>query len=129
MARPKANQLTLVLGIFSVTFQATASTRLQLLAPPGMRGRIMSIYQLQVAGSTPVGSFFFGFLADHLGVPEATFIVGLLCGLGVVAGFVFIRRRAGTLLPDEQSALEERRAENRRAAALPAKPELEASGK
>ena len=109
--------LTVVLGVFSVAFQATSSTRFQLLAPPAMRGRIMSIYQLLVAGSTPVGSFFFGWMADHLGVSEATFVMGSLCALGIVGGLLFIRARSAVLLPDEQSALEGRRADNRRIAA------------
>ena len=120
--------LTMMLGAFSITFQATASTRLQLLAPPNMRGRIMSIYQLLFAGSTPIGSVIFGWLADHLGVPQATFIVGTCCAVGVMAGLLFVRRAAGRLLPDEQEALDEHRAENRRAAGLATEAALTAEG-
>ena len=67
------------LGVFSIIFQTTANTRLQLLAPPHMRGRIMSIYQLLFAGTTPIGGTMLGVLADDLGVGEGIRIVAVLC--------------------------------------------------
>ncbi len=79
------------LGVFSIVFQTTANTRLQLLAPPEMRGRIMSIYQLLFAGTTPVGGATFGWLADRGGVGWATGVVAILCGLGVVGGLGYLR--------------------------------------
>jgi MFS family permease len=79
------------LGVFSILFQTTASTRLQLLAPSAMRGRIMSIYQLLFAGTTPVGGAIFGWLADTGGVGWATCVMAILCGCGVVAGLTYMR--------------------------------------
>jgi len=79
------------LGMFSIVFQTTANTRLQLLAPPQMRGRIMSIYQLLFAGTTPIGGTIFGVLADDLGVGEGIHIVAVLCLGGLAAGLLYLR--------------------------------------
>jgi MFS family permease len=78
-------------GVFSIIFSTTANTRLQLLAPPAMRGRIMSIYQLLFAGTTPIGGSGYGFLADTGGVGWATGVVALICGGGVLAGLAYLR--------------------------------------
>lgn len=79
------------LGMASMVFQTSASTRLQLLAPPNMRGRIMGIRQLLVAGTTPIGGFLYGFLADVLGVTTATATMAIVCGFGILAGLAYLR--------------------------------------
>jgi MFS family permease len=56
-----------------------------------MRGRIMSIYQLLFAGTTPVGGAVYGFLADRGGVGWATGVVSLFCAVGVLAGLAYLR--------------------------------------
>jgi hypothetical protein len=42
-------------GAASIIFSATASSRRQLVAPLVLRGRMMSVYQLLFAGTTPKG--------------------------------------------------------------------------
>lgn len=79
------------LGVFSIIFQTTANTRLQLLAPPQMRGRIMSIYQLLFAGTTPIGGTFIGVLADKRGVGQAILVAAALCVVGLLAGVAYLR--------------------------------------
>lgn len=79
------------LGVFSIVFQTTANTRLQLLAPPQMRGRIMSIYQLLFAGTTPIGGTFVGLLADKRGVGQAIFAAAALSVVGLLAGILYLR--------------------------------------
>jgi MFS family permease len=79
------------LGVFSIIFQTTANTRLQLLAPPQMRGRIMSIYQLLFAGTTPIGGTLIGYLADTQGVGAAIEISAILCVGGLAAGVLYLR--------------------------------------
>jgi MFS family permease len=79
------------LGVFSIIFQTTANTRLQLLAPPQMRGRIMSIYQLLFAGTTPVGGTLMGVIADTQGVGPAIELAGILCIAGLLAGALYLR--------------------------------------
>ena len=95
----------LILGIASNMFQTTASTRMQLVSPPRMRGRMMSIYSLLFIGSTPIGASVVGLLAEHLGVPKTIVIMSAICGLGVLAALVLIRQTRDRLLPDEPGAL------------------------
>ena len=90
-----------VLGLFSITFTATANTRLQLVAPPQMRGRVMSLYTLLFAGTTPVGSLVIGWLAEHEGVQAAVIEMAGLCFLGVLFGALYLRMNAARLAPDE----------------------------
>ena len=88
--------LLLLLGLSGAALMTTANTTLQMGAPDEMRGRIISIFILLQAGSTPVGGFLTGYLSSHAGVPAALAIQASLCVLGVgIAGFQFavLRRR------------------------------------
>jgi MFS family permease len=93
--------LLVALGVFSITFTATANTRLQLVAPGHLRGRVMSIYQLLFAGTTPFGSLLIGGLAQRSGVQVAVAEVALVCLGGVAAALVYLRRHAARLLPED----------------------------
>lgn len=92
--------LLVALGLYSITFSATANTRLQLAAPANMRGRVMSLYQLLFAGTTPFGSLIIGSLAERFGVQRALATVAIVCGLGVVAALLYQRSHADRLLPE-----------------------------
>ena len=81
--------LLFALGLANTAFAATANTSLQLAAPDRLRGRVMSVWMLLVAGSTPIGGFATGFLADHIGVQEAVGINAALCTLGVTAALIY----------------------------------------
>ncbi|HET8630408.1 MAG TPA: MFS transporter [Thermomicrobiales bacterium] len=94
--------LLVALGLFSITFTATANTRLQLVAPSHLRGRVMSIYQLLFAGTTPFGSLIIGGLAQRSGVQVAVAEVALVCLGGVAAALVYLRRAAPRLLPETE---------------------------
>ena len=85
----------------------SANTRMQLVAPSHLRGRVMSIYQLLFAGTTPFGSLIIGVLAERQGVQRAVGIVAAACGLGVIAGFLYAKRNAGRLLPDGPGGAEQ----------------------
>lgn len=78
------------LGLFSIVFTATANSRLQMVTPPELRGRIMSLYTLLFLGSTPIGSLVIGSLADHQGVRLAIAEVAIVCGLGIIAALVYL---------------------------------------
>ncbi len=82
----------IALGTFSITFTATANSRLQIITPPQLRGRVMSLYTLLFLGSTPIGSLVLGFLAEHQGVRVAVGEVAVVCGLGIIVGLLYIRR-------------------------------------
>ena len=88
----------LLLGVANTAFAATANTSLQLATPDHLRGRVMALYMLLFAGSTPIGGFLTGFMADRLGVQTAIGIEAGLCLLGVAAGLLYFfshRRQIG----------------------------------
>lgn len=89
-----------VLGLFSIVFTATANTRLQLMAPPEMRGRVMSLYTLLFAGTTPVGSLVIGWLAEHQSVQATVLEMAGLCALGVAIATTYLRLNATRLTPE-----------------------------
>ncbi len=90
--------LLFISGFLGVLFMTTANTRLQLGVPDHLRGRVMGIYVLLFIGTTPIGSYLIGFLAEHLSSDFATSVRGTvlclaaLCGAGVLAGLVYHRR-------------------------------------
>lgn len=84
--------LLIVLGVSSIVFSSSANTRLQLTAPGRLRGRVMSLYFLLFAGTTPIGSMLIGVLAARVGVQPTVVLMGLLCLVGVGAAALFARR-------------------------------------
>ncbi len=74
-------------GFAGVVASITANTRLQILTPDRMRGRVMGIYILLMGGTTPIGSFLLGELADRFGTGTALVIFGVVTvgGIGIVA--------------------------------------------
>jgi MFS family permease len=73
-------------GLFWLLTLATMNATAQLMSPPWIRGRAMSIYTLAFAGVLPIGAIVAGVAADHIGTPGAllVFSVGAVL-LGVVA--------------------------------------------
>jgi MFS family permease len=91
--------LLLGVGMASTAFHATANTSLQLTTPDHLRGRVMGIYMLLFAGSTPIGGYLTGLMAEHLGVPAAVAIDAALAMAGVAAGLLYyVSHRAA--IPD-----------------------------
>ena len=83
------------MGLAGITFTTSANARLQLLSPPEMRGRIMSLYTLLFAGTTPIGSMTLGLVADTVGVQGAVLSFAALCALGVALALLYrLGRRA-----------------------------------
>jgi MFS family permease len=74
------------LGVCVVTYQTQNQTLLQILAPPHLRGRVMSIYLLN-RGLVPLGTLLAGVLAEHLGGPLALQLMSLAT-IGVVVAVV-----------------------------------------
>ena len=89
---PLTLALLVLLGAASIVFSASANTRLQLTAPPELRGRVMSLYFLLFAGTTPIGGFLVGVLATRMGVGATTVLFGAICLLGVAGASLFARR-------------------------------------
>ncbi len=84
--------LLVVLGFCGITFATAANTLLQLNVRDDMRGRVMGLYMLLFAGSTPLGALIIGVLSARVGVENTLSICAGLCTLGAIAGTWFQRR-------------------------------------
>ena len=96
---PLSLALIALVGFFGILFTTSANTLLQLSVPDAMRGRVMSLNVLLFVGSTPIGGFLTGFLADRLSVPIALLICALLCLGGIVVASVYQRTVSAKLIP------------------------------
>jgi MFS family permease len=81
--------LLLLLGVANTTFASTANTSLQLATPDHLRGRVMALYMLLFAGSTPIGGFLTGFVAQTMGVSSAIALNAAACFAGVAIGLAY----------------------------------------
>lgn len=88
MALSHSEPLTLVfiavVGTAFITFMLTANATLQLSSEPAKRGRVMALYGLVFAGTTPIGSPTVGWIADHFGA-RTSIAVGGAAALGASA--------------------------------------------
>jgi MFS family permease len=87
--------LLVALGFAGIVFATTANSLLQINVPDELRGRVMSLYMLLFAGSTPIGGLLIGTISGLLGVSVALLICAGLCLLGV--GGAVLYRRATTV--------------------------------
>jgi len=90
---PLSLAVLVLLGLSGITFTATGSARLQLLSPDHLRARVLSVWFLLFAGSTPIGSALLGAVASATGIATAVALFGLACGLGAALGLAYGRRR------------------------------------
>jgi MFS family permease len=66
-------------GFGLISSMALTNSTLQMLAPPHLRGRVMSIYVFVMMGMMPLGNFLAGTVAHFLGAPHAVLIAGAIC--------------------------------------------------
>jgi hypothetical protein len=57
--------------------------------PDELRGRVVSLYMLLFAGSTPIGGYLLGLLSEEIGTQNAIGLFALLCGVGVAMGGLY----------------------------------------
>jgi MFS family permease len=79
----------LLLGLANTAFASTANTSLQLSTPDHLRGRVMGLYMLLFAGSTPIGGYLTGIMSEAWGVQTAIGIEAALCLAGVAIGLAY----------------------------------------
>jgi MFS family permease len=84
--------LLAIFGFSSSVFNATNNSRLQLITPQQLRGRVMSINTLLFAGTTPIGSLIVGVLAERYGVQPMLAMMGGACLLGVLGALLYQHR-------------------------------------
>jgi len=77
--------LLFLIGFYSIVFMASCNTTLQLSAPDGLRGRVMSLYTLMFGGAFPFGALMIGAIAEAFGVPTALLVAGSAGLVGVAA--------------------------------------------
>ena len=70
----------LLVSFFFMIFMASVNTTMQMNSANEFRGRVMSVYSLVVAGSTPLGNLYAGAFTEKLG-PSVGFIA---CGIAVL---------------------------------------------
>jgi len=78
---PLSAVLLALAGFGGITVMATANTIIQLSVSDEMRGRIMGVWALVFAGTTPISSFLAGALAQHFGAPFAVALGAGIMGL------------------------------------------------
>ncbi len=88
--------LLYVVGGAMLVQLASSNTQLQLLAPPEMRGRAISLYMLAFMGMAPVGSLLAGVLARAVGVSWTVAAGGASC----LAAAAWGATRAVPVVPD-----------------------------
>lgn len=75
-------------GVFAITFNASARTLLQIESVANMRGRVMSLWFMGWQGSTVVGAPLVGLVGNELGGRYALVVGG---GAAAAVGAVFLR--------------------------------------
>jgi len=81
--------LLIALGFAGITFATSANSLLQLSVPDALRGRVMGLYMLLFAGSTPIGGFLIGTFSNIIGVSSTLLVCAGLCLLGVGGALVY----------------------------------------
>ncbi len=87
--------LLVILGGTMVGALALTNTTLQMVSPPDLRGRIMSMYNLAVLGLAPLGSLQTGAVAEALGVRFALALDGAVCLVYFLTLMFFLPRLRG----------------------------------
>ena len=102
--------LLVLLGIVSIAFSTTINTTIQMIVPDHLRGRVMSIFFLLFAGSTPIGGWLTGTFAEVIGVPKTLGIEAAICGLGVAVALVYRTVNRAAFRPAQPIPLPQRAA-------------------
>lgn len=79
--------LMMMLGFGMFMTGATCNTIMQTIVDEEKRSRVMSYYTMFFVGTAPLGHYFQGWLADHIGAPR-TFLVGGVIALATGAAFL-----------------------------------------
>lgn len=100
---PLSLALLAAIGFATISFSATANTALQTGTPDHLRGRIMGLYVVVFAGSTPIGNLFTGGLA---GIWGSTFALIVGASIAMLAVLVCLPKRGEVITPPADSLME-----------------------
>ncbi len=87
-----ASVLMFGLGAANVIVSSTANTRIQLITPPELRGRVVGLFFLVFVGLMPLGGLTIGALSEHFGFQVAMIICAAICAAGVLGAVLYARR-------------------------------------
>jgi MFS family permease len=94
--------LIAAVGFAQIAFSAIANTTLQTVSPDHLRGRVMSVYMVVFAGSTPIGNLFTGAIAAPFGASIALLTGALVSLAAAILGW-FYRKPAEKSLAEATS--------------------------
>lgn len=80
-------------GFCNIIFSTNCNSMLQMHAKDEYRARVMSVYALVFTGSTPLGNFLSGYVADRYGADGAFLVCGIFAIIPVAAIILFFKRR------------------------------------
>lgn len=86
---PLSLVLIATVGFAQIAFSAMANTTLQTVTPDHLRGRVMSVYMVVFAGSTPLGNLLTGALAHWYGASIALLITAALGLIAATVGWLY----------------------------------------
>lgn len=87
-----------VTGFFFVSFSSSCNSSIQLNSENEYRGRVMSVYSLVFAGSTPLGSLYAGFMAQHFNARVGFGACGAIILVLMVPIYIYLYRKNRKLL-------------------------------
>ena len=86
--------MVFALGASSVVFKALASTWLQLTADPAMRGRVLAMLVVSIAGTTPIGAPAMGWVSEQFGTRATFALAGVCTAIAAASVYLYVRRAA-----------------------------------
>lgn len=89
--------LVAIMGFLNLTFLNMANSTLQLNSSDEYRGRVMSLYSLLNAGSTPIGNFYAGTVMENLGAESGFLMCGGITLILSVLTLIMGRNKKGSI--------------------------------
>jgi MFS family permease len=84
--------ILVIVGALSVLFIALGNTILQLTSEPEMRGRVMSLWAVAFAGTTPIGGPIIGYISDHSNPRVGLAVGGFSAIVGGIVGYYVYKK-------------------------------------
>jgi MFS family permease len=85
-----------MVGALSVLFISIGNTTLQLTSEPSMRGRVMALWAIAFAGTTPIGGPIIGAIADYTNPRVGLLVGGASAVLAAALGFFIVFGKTST---------------------------------
>jgi MFS family permease len=77
-----------VLGMCAITHFNVTNTLFQTLAPPRLRGRVLSMHMWALSGLGPFGTLAFGYIAERWGLPVSLRLGGAIIVVGALWAWI-----------------------------------------